>query len=81
MLQLHGIIHSDNKWCNMLWDDVGHHLVVVDLEDVKWLKRPHALEPASGNTRLVCRVREDKSRQSSCLARLASAHDVSKPMT
>lgn len=36
---------------NMLWDDVSNRLVVIDLEDVKWLKRPRALEPTSGNTR------------------------------
>jgi hypothetical protein len=81
VLRSHGIIHGDSEWRNMLWDDVGHHLVVVDLEDVRWLKRPRALETGSGNTSHVCRAREDKSRQSSCLARLASANDVSKPLT
>ncbi|KAJ5267854.1 hypothetical protein N7478_010662 [Penicillium angulare] len=77
VLRSHGIIHGDSEWRNMLWDDVGHHLVVVDLEDMKWLKRLRALGPASGNGRHVYRVREDKGRQSSCLARLASAHIVS----
>lgn len=28
-----------------------YRLVVIDLEDVKWLKRPFALEPTSGNAR------------------------------
>ncbi|KAJ5100768.1 hypothetical protein N7456_006820 [Penicillium angulare] len=77
LLRFHGIIHGDSEWRNMLWDDVGHHLVVVDLEDMKWLKRLRALGPASGNGRHVYRVREDKGRQSSCLARLVSAHIVS----
>lgn len=31
VLRSHGIIHGDSEWCEMLWDDVGHHLVVVDL--------------------------------------------------
>jgi hypothetical protein len=35
----------------MLWDDLSGRLVVIDLEDVKWLKRCRALEPMSGNTR------------------------------
>lgn len=51
VLQLHGVVHGDSEWRNMLWDDPGGRLVVVDLEDVKWLKRPQALEPASGNAR------------------------------
>ena len=63
MLQSHGIIHGDSEWRNMLWDDAGCRLVVIDLEDMKWLKRPRALEPASGNTRHVHRVRDEKSRQ------------------
>ena len=49
MLRLRGVIHSDSEWRNMLWDDPSGHLVVIDLEDVKWLKRPQALELASGN--------------------------------
>ncbi|KAJ5275771.1 hypothetical protein N7524_001924 [Penicillium chrysogenum] len=63
VLQSHGIIHGDSEWRNMLWDDAGCRLVVIDLEDMKWLKRPRALEPASGNTRHVHRVRDEKSRQ------------------
>ncbi|BCR99822.1 uncharacterized protein AKAW2_50164S [Aspergillus luchuensis] len=34
----------------MLWDDLSGHLVVVDLEDVKWLKRPWALDCISDST-------------------------------
>ncbi|KAJ5946329.1 hypothetical protein N7454_003168 [Penicillium verhagenii] len=75
VLQSHGVTHGDSEWRNMLWDDVDHHLVVIDLEDMKWLKRPRALEPASGNTGPVRRVREDKgTSQSSSLAQPASAH-------
>jgi hypothetical protein len=51
VLRSRGVIHSDSEWRNMLWDDPGGRLFVIDLEDVKWLKRPRALEPASGNTR------------------------------
>ena len=41
----------------MLWDDPGGRLVVADLEDVKWLKRPQALKPASGNAQRGHRVK------------------------
>ena len=46
-----GVIHNDHEWRNMLWDDLSGRLVVIDLEDVKWLKRPRALESPSGSTR------------------------------
>ncbi|OJZ88843.1 hypothetical protein ASPFODRAFT_205917 [Aspergillus luchuensis CBS 106.47] len=45
-----GAIHCDSEWRNMLWDDLSGHLVVVDLEDVKWLKRPWALDCISDST-------------------------------
>ncbi|KAJ5142475.1 uncharacterized protein N7515_001262 [Penicillium bovifimosum] len=51
VLRSRGVIHGDSEWRNMLWDDLGGRLFVIDLEDVKWLKRPRALEPTSGNTR------------------------------
>ncbi|KAJ6102876.1 hypothetical protein N7486_005303 [Penicillium sp. IBT 16267x] len=51
MLRSQGVVHSDGEWRNMLWDGPSGHLVVIDLEDVKCLKRPRALEPISGNTR------------------------------
>ncbi|KAJ5995791.1 hypothetical protein N7481_002768 [Penicillium waksmanii] len=40
MLRSRGIIHSDSGWRNMLWDNLSDRLVVLDLEDVKWLKHP-----------------------------------------
>nr|QOD95030.1 HhpR [Paecilomyces variotii] len=51
ILRSHGVVHGDSEWRNMLWDDLGSRLTVIDLEDVKWLKRPRALEPKSGNAR------------------------------
>ncbi|KAJ5111794.1 hypothetical protein NUU61_001424 [Penicillium alfredii] len=63
MLRSHGVVHSDSEWRNILWDDPSGRLVVIDLEDVKWLKRPRALEPTSGNTRRVHRAGAGKSRQ------------------
>jgi hypothetical protein len=51
VLRSHGMVHGDCEWRNMLWDDLGSRLIVIDLEDVKWLKSPRALEPTSGNTR------------------------------
>ena len=49
MLRSYGVIYSDSEWRNMLWDGLGGHLVVIDLEEVKWLKRPWAFELTSGN--------------------------------
>ncbi|PYI06187.1 metalloprotease m41 ftsh [Aspergillus sclerotiicarbonarius CBS 121057] len=50
VLRSRGVIHGDSEWRNMLWDDLGGHLFVIDLEDVKWLKRARApLEPTPGN--------------------------------
>ncbi|KAJ6061108.1 hypothetical protein N7444_001804 [Penicillium canescens] len=63
VLRSHGVVHGDSEWRNMLWDDMGGRLIVIDLEDMKWLKRPRALEPTSGNTRHGHRVGEEKSRQ------------------
>lgn len=51
VLRSRGVIHGDSEWRNMLWDDLSERLFVIDLEEVKWLKRPGALEPTSGNTR------------------------------
>ncbi|KUM61397.1 hypothetical protein ACN42_g5712 [Penicillium freii] len=63
VLRSHGVIHSDSEWRNMLWDDLGVRLFVIDLEEVKWLKRPRALEPTSGNMRHGHRVGVGKSRK------------------
>ncbi|EEQ85491.1 uncharacterized protein BDCG_08760 [Blastomyces dermatitidis ER-3] len=49
VLRSHGAVHSDGEWRNMLWDDLGGRLIVIDLEDMRWLKRPRTLEPISGN--------------------------------
>lgn len=51
ILRSHGVVHGDSEWRNMLWDDLSGCLTVIDLEDVKWLKRPRALAPRSGNAR------------------------------
>ena len=63
MLRSHGVVHGDGEWRNMLWDGLSDRLVVVDLEDVRWMKRPRALEPTSGNTRHDRRLRVGKNRQ------------------
>ena len=62
VLRSHGVVHGDGEWRNMLWDGQSDRLVVVDLEDVRWLKHPRALEPTSGNTRHGHRPR-GKNRQ------------------
>ncbi|KAJ5483198.1 hypothetical protein N7530_002444 [Penicillium desertorum] len=63
VLRSHGVVDGDSEWCNMLWDDLGGLFFVIDLEEVKWLKRPRALEPTSGNTRDGHRVGGEKSRK------------------
>lgn len=47
-LRLQGAVHGNSEWRNMLWDDEVGCLIVIDLEDVKWLKRP--VESTSDNT-------------------------------
>ncbi|CAG8908439.1 unnamed protein product [Penicillium egyptiacum] len=63
VLRSHGVAHGDSEWRNMLWDDLGGRLFVIDLEDMKWLKRPRALEPTSGNMGRGHRVGAGKSRK------------------
>ncbi|KAJ9484629.1 hypothetical protein VN97_g8746 [Penicillium thymicola] len=63
VLRSHGVVHRDSEWRNMLWDDLGGRLFIIDLEEMKWLKRPRALEPTSGNTRHGHRVGAEKSRK------------------
>ncbi|KAI2886130.1 hypothetical protein CBS63078_11031 [Aspergillus niger] len=59
-LRSRGVVHCDSEWRNMLWDGLSHRLVVIDLEDVEWLKRPRALESVSANTRRTRCVRAMK---------------------
>ncbi|KAL4888051.1 hypothetical protein BDV59DRAFT_189431 [Aspergillus ambiguus] len=51
VLRSHGVIHKDKEWRNMLWDEITKRLIVIDLEDMAWFKRPRPLQPISGNLR------------------------------
>lgn len=63
-LQSHGVIHGDIEWRNMLWDELTGRLVVIDLEEVKWLKRPRPLQSTSGNSGVhITRTRGKKQRR------------------
>ncbi|KAJ5120823.1 uncharacterized protein N7515_010211 [Penicillium bovifimosum] len=62
VLRSHGLVHNNSGWRNTLWDELSGFMVIIDLEDVKWLKRPRALEPISGNTRRVYRAAAAESR-------------------
>lgn len=31
-----GVTHCDRAWRNMLWDEEGRKLIVIDLEDMRW---------------------------------------------
>ncbi|KAJ5749282.1 uncharacterized protein N7511_010978 [Penicillium nucicola] len=46
ILESHGVFHRDKAWRNMLWNEQAGRLVVIDLEDVKWLEytRPFWVE-------------------------------------
>lgn len=71
-----GVIHGDSEWRNMLWNDLSGRLIVIDLEDVRWLKRRRTLQPTSGNSRSAHRLRtEEKQGKASCPAQL-SAHAI-----
>lgn len=59
----------------MLWDDLSGQLIVIDLEDMKLLKRRRVLESTSGNTWRSYRVGTGKVSKSSCLARQFSTYD------
>jgi hypothetical protein len=73
-LTSHGLAHGDSEWRNMLWDDLGRRLIVIDLEDVKWLKRPRALEPMTGYTKRARRAKTGKCRQISPSSAIAVAN-------
>lgn len=53
VLRSHGVVHRDSEWRNMLWDDLGGRLFIIDLEEMKWLKRPRALEPTLATRGMV----------------------------
>ena len=61
-LQERGAEHRDKEWRNMLWNEQTRSLVVVDLEDMKWLKRPRPLQLISGNSlrRRIVQKRNNK---------------------
>ena len=63
VLRSYGVVHNDSEWRNMLWDDLSGQLIVIDLEDVKLLKRRRVLESTSGNTWRGHRVGAGKSRK------------------
>ncbi|EKV07085.1 metalloprotease m41 ftsh [Penicillium digitatum] len=75
VLRSHGVVHNDSEWRNMLWDDISGQLIVIDLEDVKLLKRRRVLESTSGNTWRGHRVSAGKASKSSCLARQFPTYD------
>ncbi|PLB43838.1 hypothetical protein P170DRAFT_459415 [Aspergillus steynii IBT 23096] len=50
VLWSHGVVHKDKKWRNMLWDELTGRLVVIDLEDIEWIKQPRPLQPTSANS-------------------------------
>ena len=77
ILRSHGVVHGDSEWRNMLWDDLGSRLIVIDLEDMKWLNRPRALEPTSGNAQHAHRVKAGNLDKDSCPAQALSCSHVS----
>ncbi|KAJ5462250.1 hypothetical protein N7530_010455 [Penicillium desertorum] len=74
VLRSHGVVHNDSEWRNMLWDDLSGQLIVIDLEDMKWLKRRQVLASTSGNAWRGHRVGAGKVSKSPCLARQLPAY-------
>lgn len=57
VLRSHGMMHLDTAWRNMLWDEIGQRLIVIDLEDMRRVKQPRAIESTCGNGRASKRRR------------------------
>lgn len=49
ILRSHGIVHGDLEYRNILWNDSLGHAIVIDFEDVTWVKNRQPLGPTSGN--------------------------------
>lgn len=45
----HGVIHGDNEWRNILWGSRTGYLVMIDFEEVSWLRERPPLDSISGN--------------------------------
>lgn len=70
-LRERGVEHKDKEWRNILWDEQTRSLVVVDLEDMEWLKRPGPLQPTSGNS-LGRRLVQGQKNKRRCLSSLTA---------
>ena len=72
VLRSYGAVHVNTEWRNMLWDNPSGRLVVIDLEDVEWLKRPRPLQPTSANKR----GGQGEISKSGCPVHPLSTHDT-----
>jgi hypothetical protein len=59
----HRVVYRDSEWRNMLWDDLGNRLIVINLEDLERLKRSRALKLTSRNSRYSHLAKVRKSGQ------------------
>ena len=75
VLRSHGVVHNDSEWRNICGMDLSGQLIVIDLEDVKLLKRRRVLELNSGNIWRGHHVGAGKASKSSCLARQFPTYD------
>ena len=49
MLRSYGAVHRDNEWRNILWNSSASCLVMIDFEDVSWIRERPPLGTMSGN--------------------------------
>ncbi|OGM39870.1 hypothetical protein ABOM_011823 [Aspergillus bombycis] len=81
VLRSHGITHGDSEGRNMLWDKMSGRLVVIDLEDLEWVKHPRAFKPTSGNRWYGSHVRAGGADKHSHPARPLHASDSHRPLS
>ncbi|OJJ88979.1 uncharacterized protein ASPGLDRAFT_185768 [Aspergillus glaucus CBS 516.65] len=49
VLRSYVVVHGDSEWRNILWDDSARRPVMVDFEEVTWLRKRPILGSTSGN--------------------------------
>lgn len=49
VLRSHGVVNEDDEWRNILWDEKSGRVVMIDFEEVSWLRKRMLLESTTGN--------------------------------
>ena len=48
VLRSHGVVNEDDEWRNILWDEKSGRVVMIDFEEVPWLRKRMPLESTTG---------------------------------